>query len=65
MAKLAIQRGEPKYLDKAINWLRIQAILTGHYDVGSSDEGAGAYPPFMLWKYLLEKWFRAARVLAN
>jgi transposase, IS5 family len=45
-------------LDKAINWARIDEILMAHYTVGTSNEGADAYPPLLLTKcLLLQKWF--------
>ena len=31
-------------LDKSIEWSRIEAILLSHYTVGTSCEGADAYP---------------------
>ena len=40
-------------LDKSIEWSRIEAILLSHYTIGTSSEGADAYPPM-----LLQKWFR-------
>ena len=40
-------------LDKAINWTRIDEILIAHYTVGTSNEGADAYPPLLLTKCLL------------
>jgi len=46
-------------LDKSIEWPRIESILMGHYTVGTSGEGADAYPPLLLFKcVLLQKWFR-------
>jgi len=46
-------------LDKAIEWSRIEAILLSHYTVGTSGEGADAYPPMLLFRcMLLQKWFR-------
>ena len=46
-------------LDKAIDWSRLEAILLSHYTIGTSGEGADAYPPLMLFKcLLLQKWFR-------
>jgi len=45
-------------IDKAINWSRIESILLSHYAVGTSAEGADAYPPLLLFKCLmLQKWF--------
>jgi IS5 family transposase len=46
-------------LSGSINWSRVESILLSHYTVGTSDEGARAYPPLMLFKcLLLQKWFR-------
>ena len=46
-------------LDKAIDWSRVEEILMNHYTVGTSSEGADAYPPLLLFKcLLLQKWFR-------
>jgi IS5 family transposase len=46
-------------LSNSINWSRVEAILLSHYTVGTSEEGARAYPPLMLFKCLmLQKWFR-------
>jgi IS5 family transposase len=48
-----------KKLDKAIDWSRVESILLTHYSVGTSGEGADAYPPILLFKcMLLQKWFR-------
>ena len=48
-----------KKLNKAINWSRVEEILMNHYTVGTSSEGADAYPPLLLFKCLmLQKWFR-------
>ena len=45
-------------VDKAINWSRVESILLSHYTVGTSSEGADAYPPLLLFKCLmLQKWF--------
>ena len=45
-------------LNKAINWSRVEEILMNHYTVGTSNEGADAYPPILLFKCLmLQKWF--------
>ena len=45
-------------IDKAIDWSRVESILMSHYVVGTSSEGANAYPPFLLFKCLmLQKWF--------
>ena len=45
-------------LDNAIDWSRVDAVLTNHYTVGTSGEGARAYPPLLLFKcLLLQKWF--------
>ena len=46
-------------LDQSIHWDRINTILLSHYTVGTSSEGADAYPPLLLLKcMLLQKWFR-------
>ncbi|BBO73538.1 hypothetical protein DSCW_09550 [Desulfosarcina widdelii] len=46
-------------LNDAIEWKRVEQILMAHYKVGTSGEGADAYPPLLLFKcMLLQKWFR-------
>jgi transposase, IS5 family len=46
-------------VNNTINWPPVESILLSHYTVGTSDEGARAYPPLMLFKCLmLQKWFR-------
>ncbi len=46
-------------LDSSINWSGVERNLLSHYTVGTSGEGADAYPPLMLFKcMLLQKWFR-------
>lgn len=46
-------------MDKSIEWSRIEAILLSQYTVGTSGEGADAYPPMLLFRcMLLQKWFR-------
>ena len=46
-------------LDSAINWSRVERILLSHYMVGTSGQGADAYPPLLLFKcMLLQKCFR-------
>ena len=46
-------------MNKLINWSKIENILKRYYQVGTSNEGADAYPPLMLFKcLLLQKWFR-------
>ena len=45
-------------LNQSIDWERINTILLSHYSVGTSREGADAYPPLLLYKcLLLQKWF--------
>ena len=45
-------------LNQSIDWNRINTILLSHYTVGTSSEGADAYPPLLLYKcLLLQKWF--------
>jgi IS5 family transposase len=47
-----------KHLNKSINWGRVEDVLMSHYTVGTSNEGADAYPPLLLFKcLLLQKWF--------
>jgi hypothetical protein len=51
--------GRVQQLNNTINWERVESILLSHYTVGTSEEGARAYPPLMLFKcLLLQKWFR-------
>ena len=46
-------------LSNTIDWSRVESILLSHYTVGTSEEGASAYPPLILFKCLmLQKWFR-------
>ena len=46
-------------LDDAIDWTRVETILFNHYTVGTSGEGADAYPPLLLFNcMMLQKWFR-------
>jgi IS5 family transposase len=46
-------------INSVINWSQIEEILMAHYTIGTSREGADAYPPLMLLKgLLLEKWYR-------
>jgi hypothetical protein len=46
-------------LSNSINWSRVESLLLSHYTLGTSDEGARAYPPLMLFKCLmLQRWFR-------
>ena len=45
-------------LNQSIVWDRVNTILLSHYTVGTSSEGADAYPPLLLYKsLLLQKWF--------
>jgi IS5 family transposase len=45
-------------LNQSVDWNRINTILLSHYTVGTSSEGADAYPPLLLYKcLLLQKWF--------
>ncbi len=42
----------------SIDWNEIESILMSHYTVGTSRQGADAYPPLLLFKCLmLQKWF--------
>lgn len=46
-------------LNNSIDWKRVEDVLMAHYTVGTSGEGADAYPPILLFKsMLLQKWFR-------
>jgi IS5 family transposase len=46
------------YISGSIDWDRINSVLMNHYRVGTSREGADAYPPLILFKcMLLQKWF--------
>jgi IS5 family transposase len=46
-------------INQVIDWSKIEAVLLKHYAVGTTIEGADAYPPIMLLKaFLLQKWFR-------
>jgi len=45
-------------INKVVTWKNIEALLVEYYEVGTSKEGADAYPPLMLLKcLLLQKWF--------
>jgi len=39
--------------DKVVKWKDIEALLLEHYEVGTSKEGADAYPPLVLLKNML------------
>ena len=46
-------------INQVIDWSEIEVVLLKHYSVGTTIEGADAYPPMMLLKaFLLQKWFR-------
>ena len=46
-------------INRVVKWRNIEALLGESYEVGTSKEGADAYPPLMLLKaLLLQKWFR-------
>ncbi len=48
-----------KRINEVVKWKNIDALLREYYEVGTSKEGADAYPPLMLLKcLLLQKWFR-------
>ena len=48
---------------KSIDWPSIESVLMGHYQVGTSKEGADAYPPLLLFKcLLLQKWFHPSTI---
>jgi IS5 family transposase len=45
-------------INNVVQWRNIEALLMEHYEIGTSEEGADAYPPLMLLKcMLLQKWF--------
>ena len=45
-------------INDSIDWKNIESVLLSHYVVGTSREGADAYPPLLLFKCLfLQKWF--------
>ena len=46
-------------INQVIDWSKVEAVLLKHYTVGTTIEGADAYPPLMLMKaLLLQKWFQ-------
>ena len=46
-------------INQVVRWKNVEALLREYYEVGTSKEGADAYPPLMLLKcMLLQKWFR-------
>ena len=48
-----------KRINEVVKWKNIDALLREYYEIGTSKEGADAYPPLMLLKgLLLQKWFR-------
>ena len=49
-------------INAVVGWENIEALLLGHYEVGTSKEGADAFPPLLLMKcMLLQKCFRPGR----
>jgi len=45
-------------INQAIDWSKIEAVLVAHYAIGTSNEGADAYPHLMFLKGLLiQKWY--------
>lgn len=45
-------------IEATIDWSRVGAVLMHHHTLGTSYEGAKAYPPILLFKcLLLQKWF--------
>ena len=45
-------------INKVVKWRNIEALLKEYYEVGTSKEGADAFPPLLLMKcMLLQKWF--------
>ena len=50
-------------LDNSIEWSKIESILMTNYKIGTSGEGADAYPPLLLFKcMLLQKCFRPREI---
>ena len=48
-------------IDHLIDWSKVETLLMNHYTVGTSSEGADAYPPLLLLRaMLLQKWFKIA-----
>ena len=46
-------------INRIIDWDKVDRVFQTHYSVGSSKEGADAYPPLMLLKgLLLQKWYK-------
>ena len=46
-------------INGAIDWSRVENLLFSFYTVGTSSQGADAYPPLLLLKcMLLQKWFK-------
>jgi IS5 family transposase len=46
-------------IDTVADWSEVEKVMMNYYTVGTSKEGADAYPPVMLLKgLLLQKWFR-------
>jgi len=46
-------------INKVVKWRNIEALLLEYYEVGTSKEGAGAFPPLLLIKgMLLQKCLR-------
>jgi len=46
-------------INSVIDWSRVEMLLLSNYTIGTSREGADAYPPLMLLKgLLLQKWYR-------
>jgi len=40
-------------INKVVKWRNIEALLLEHYEVGTSKEGADAFPPLLLMKGML------------
>lgn len=46
-------------INNIIDWSEIETVLLKHYTIGTTIEGADAYPPLLLMKaLLLQKWFQ-------
>jgi len=40
-------------INKVVKWRNIEAALLEHYEIGTSKEGADAFPPLLLMKCML------------
>jgi len=62
-ADVALESSKKNNRSKSIDWNRVEDVLMSYYTVGTSNEGADAYPPLLLFKcLLLQKWFRPSTI---